>query len=98
MKHCALPCIDCVVDLSMDNVDAAELWQDMAMRCTRESPYVYLENALHPNQIAVLQQDLRMMELRGYIVSYEHGKDGWMIRILGFRPGNPMICVHRHRK
>lgn len=98
MRHCALPCLDCIVSLSIDNTDAAELWQDMAMQCTRDSPYVYLENTFHPNQIAVLQQDLRMLETRGYIVSYEHGRHGWMIRILGFKDGNPMICVRRHLK
>ena len=98
MPRTFTPCLSCLLCLSVDSLEAAETWQDLAWLVTADNPYIYCENTLSEQTRDVIEGELRLLENKGFLTTYEHDNDGWMIKILGFKPDSHLICVNNHFK
>lgn len=89
MKQTYMPCIDCAYALQARHPDFELSWIWLAEGKTIDDPYILL--------IDVDQDDLyTVLEHMGFIVTHESEPGSYIVKLLGFREGSQLICVHRH--
>lgn len=96
MPDVMIPCVDCYTYLLRESVDAAVTWWALAEHLDGDSPYIGIQRPDIRCPIDELEEDFRILEESGYIVTHELPRYIWIVRFNGIAPGSQLICVENH--
>jgi len=88
MKQTYMPCIDCAYGLQARHPSLENLWVWIAEGRTLEDPYLVVDPS-------VISEKYDLLEEMRFIVTHEDPPN-YIVKLLGFREGSQIICVHRH--
>jgi len=89
MKQTYMPCIDCAYGLQAKHPLLENVWTHLTAGMTLDDPYIIIED----DDLGSVYKTLEEM---CFIVTHEESPGTFIIKILGFREGSQLICIHRH--
>ena len=92
-------CDLCFDSLAALSISAAGRWL-LYCECAKDTcPYIIYKLRLDFRMRAGDEDDLRILESKGFLITQETQNDlTWIVKLLGFDTSSGSVCVHYHKR